>query len=102
MYPIRFYTLIEICLSIAYTKLQHGNEGEVANDIWCLGNPNLYAIFWYCEVHFFMNVRGMMSISSYVHMIIVVEIEGEDEHSKLLVFLKVHRKCYLQGGLFAL
>ena len=49
-----------------------------------------------------MNVRGMMSISSYVHMIIVVEIEGEDEHSKLLVFLNVHRKCYLQGGLFAL
>ena len=43
-----------------------------------------------------------MSISSYVHMIIVVEIEGEDEHSKLLVFLNVHRKCYLQGGLFAL
>ena len=35
-------------------------------------------------------------------MIIVVEIEGEDEHSKLLVFLNVHRKCYLQGGLFAL
>ena len=41
-----------------------------------------------------------MSISSYVHMIIVVEIEGEDEHSKVLVFLNVHRK--LQGGLFAL
>ena len=35
-------------------------------------------------------------------MIIVVEIEGEDEHSKVLVFLNVHRKCYLQGGLFAL
>ena len=49
-----------------------------------------------------MNVRGMMSISSYVHMIIVVEIEGEDEHSKVLVFFNVHRKCYLQGGLFAL
>ena len=48
-----------------------------------------------------MNVRGMMSISSYVHMIIVVEIEGEDEHSKVLFFLNVHRKCYLQGGLFA-
>jgi len=30
----------------------------------------------------------MMSISSYVHMIIVVEIEGEDEHSKVLVFFK--------------
>ena len=50
-----------------------------------------------------MNVRGMMSISLYVHMIIVVEIEGEDEHSKVLFFfLNVHRKCYLQGGLFAL
>ena len=44
----------------------------------------------------------MMSISSYVHMIIVVEIEREDEHSKVLVFLNVHRKCYLQGGLLAL
>ena len=98
MYLVRFYTLTEICLSIAYTNLQHGNEGEVANDIWCLGNPNLYAIFWYCEVHFFMNVRGMMSISSYVHMIIVVEIEGEDEHSKVFFFLNVHRKCYLQRG----
>ena len=84
MYPVRFYTLIEICLSIAYTKLKHGKEGEATNDIWCLGNPNLYAVFWYCEVHFSMNVRGMMSISSYVHMIIVVEIEGEDEHSKVI------------------
>ena len=53
-------------------------------------------------LHYSMNVRGMMSISSYVHMIIVVEIEGEDEHSKVLVFLNVHRKCYLQGGIFAL
>ena len=88
MYPIRFYTLIEICHSIAYTKWQHGNEGEVANDILCLGNPNLYAVFWYCEVHFSMNVKWMKSISSYVHMIIVVEIEGEDEHSKVLVFFK--------------
>ena len=43
----------------------------------------------------------MMSITSYVHMIIVVEIEGEDEHSKVLVFLNAHRKCYLQGGLLA-
>ena len=45
-----------------------------------------------------MNVRGMMSISSYVHMIIVVEIEGEDEHSKVLVLFKVHHKCNFQGG----
>ena len=35
-----------------------------------------------------MNVRGMMSISLYVHMIIVVKIEGEDEHSKVLDFFK--------------
>ena len=63
-------------------------EGEVANDIWCQGNPNLYAVFWYCEVHYSMNVRGKMSISSYMHMIIVVEIEGEDEHSKVLVLFK--------------
>ena len=42
-----------------------------------------------------------MGISSYVHMIIVVEIEGEDEHSKVLVFLNVHHKYYLQGGLLA-
>ena len=88
VYPVQLCTLIEIYLSIAYTKLQHGNEGEVANDIWCLGNPNLYAVFWYCEVHYSMNVRGMMSISSYMHMIIVVEIEGEDEHSKVLVLFK--------------
>jgi hypothetical protein len=74
VYPVQFYILIEIGLSIAYTKLKHGKEGEVANDIWCLGNPNLYAVFWYCEVHF----------SMYVHMIIVVEIEGEDEHSKVI------------------
>ena len=49
-------------------------------------------------LHYSMNVRGMMSISSYVHMIIVVEIEGEDEHSKVLVFFKMHRKCNFQGG----
>ena len=30
-----------------------------------------------------------MSISLYVHMIIVVEIEGEDEHSKVLVLFNV-------------
>ena len=88
MYPVRFCTLIEIYLSIAYTKLQHDNEGEVANDIWCLGNPNLYAVFWYCEVHYSMNVRGPMSISFYVHMILVVEIDEEDEHSKVLVHFK--------------
>ena len=39
-------------------------------------------------LHYSMNVRGMMSISSYVHMIIVVEIEGEDEHSKVLVLFE--------------
>ena len=40
-------------------------------------------------LHYSMNVRGMMSISSYVHMIIVVEIEEEeDEHSKVLVLFK--------------
>ena len=39
-------------------------------------------------LHYSMNVRGMMSISSYVHMIIVVEIEGEDGHSKVLVLFK--------------
>ena len=35
-----------------------------------------------------MNVRGTMSISSYVHMILIVEIEGEVEHSKVLVLFK--------------
>ena len=40
-------------------------------------------------LHYSMNVRGMMSISLYVHMIIVVEIEEEeDEHSKVLVLFK--------------
>ena len=41
-----------------------------------------------CMLHYSMNVRGMMSISMYVHMIIVVKIEGEDEHSKVLVLFK--------------
>ena len=39
-------------------------------------------------VALFYDVRGMMSISMYVHMIIVVKIEGEDEHSKVLVLFK--------------
>ena len=39
-------------------------------------------------LHYSMNVRGMMSFSSYVHMNIVVKIEGEDEHSKVLVLFK--------------
>jgi len=38
-----------------------------------------------------------MSISSYVHMIIVVEIEGEDEHSKVLVLFKRASLMQLPG-----
>ena len=48
-------------------------------------------------LHYSMNVRGMMSISSYVHMIIVVEIEGEDEHSKVLVLFKRTSLMQLPG-----
>ena len=46
-------------------------------------------------LHYSMNVRGMMSIS-YVHMIIV-EIEGEDEHSKVLVLFKGASLMQLPG-----
>ena len=48
-------------------------------------------------LHYSMNVRGMMSISLYVHMIIVVEIEGEGEHSKVLVLFKGASLTQLPG-----
>jgi hypothetical protein len=45
-----------------------------------------------------MNVGGMMTISSCVHMVLQVKFKEERNVAKCWFFVKVVHKSYMQGG----